>query len=25
LDLKLIVLSLWITLRGKWESRGKKF
>lgn len=25
LDLKLIVLSFWITLRGKWESRGKKF
>ena len=25
LDLKLIFLSLWITLRGKWESRGKKF
>lgn len=25
LDLKLIVLSLWITLRGKWESRGRKF
>jgi len=25
LDLKLIFLSLWITLRGKWESRGRKF
>jgi lipopolysaccharide/colanic/teichoic acid biosynthesis glycosyltransferase len=25
LDLKLIVLSLWITLRGRWESREKKF
>ncbi len=25
LDLKLIVLSLWITLRGKWENRGRKF
>lgn len=24
LDLKLIVLSFWITFRGKWESRGKK-
>ena len=25
LDLKLIFLSFWITLRGKWESREKKF
>jgi len=25
LDLKLIVLSLWITLRGRWENRGRKF
>jgi lipopolysaccharide/colanic/teichoic acid biosynthesis glycosyltransferase len=25
LDVKLIALSLWITLRGKWESRSKKF
>lgn len=25
LDLKLIVLSVWITVRGKWESRDKKF
>lgn len=25
LDLKLIMLSIWITLRGKWEYRGKKF
>ena len=25
LDLKLIVLSFWISLRGKWEHRGKKF
>lgn len=25
LDLKLIGLSVWITLRGKWEDRGKKF
>ena len=25
LDLKLIVLSFWITLRGKWEYRGRKF
>lgn len=23
-DLKLLFLSLWISLRGKWESRGKK-
>jgi lipopolysaccharide/colanic/teichoic acid biosynthesis glycosyltransferase len=25
LDLKLISLSFWITFRGKWESRQKKF
>ncbi|HSB73317.1 MAG TPA: sugar transferase [Candidatus Methylomirabilis sp.] len=25
LDLKLIAISVWITLRGKWESRGRKF
>lgn len=25
LDLKLIALSIWITVRGKWEYRGKKF
>jgi len=25
LDLKLILLSFWITFRGKWESRQKKF
>jgi lipopolysaccharide/colanic/teichoic acid biosynthesis glycosyltransferase len=25
LDLRLIGLSLWITIRGKWEARGKKF
>ena len=25
LDLKLILLSFWITFRGKWETRGKKF
>ncbi len=25
LDLKLIALSFWITLRGKWETRSKKF
>jgi len=25
LDLKLLVLSFWITFRGKWEHRGKKF
>jgi len=24
LDLKLIFLSFWVTLRGKWESRKKK-
>jgi len=24
LDLRLIVLSFWISFRGKWESRGKK-
>ena len=24
LDLKLILLSFWITVRGKWESRSKK-
>jgi lipopolysaccharide/colanic/teichoic acid biosynthesis glycosyltransferase len=25
LDLKLIFLSFWITFRGKWESRQKKY
>jgi lipopolysaccharide/colanic/teichoic acid biosynthesis glycosyltransferase len=25
LDLRLIALSFWITLRGKWESRRRKF
>jgi len=25
LDLKLIVLSFWITFRARWEHRGKKF
>lgn len=25
LDLKLIALSFWITFRGRWETRGKKF
>jgi lipopolysaccharide/colanic/teichoic acid biosynthesis glycosyltransferase/predicted protein tyrosine phosphatase len=25
LDLRLILLSLWITLRGRWERRGAKF
>lgn len=25
LDLKLIALSFWITFRGKWENRGRKF
>lgn len=24
LDIKLIILSVWITLKGKWESRQKK-
>lgn len=25
LDLRLILLSFWITFRGTWESRGRKF
>jgi lipopolysaccharide/colanic/teichoic acid biosynthesis glycosyltransferase len=25
IDLKLILLSFWITFRGKWETRQKKF
>ena len=25
LDLRLIALSFWITFRGSWESRGRKF
>lgn len=25
LDLRLILLSFWITFRGKWETRGAKF
>ena len=25
LDVRLIVLSFWITSRGTWEARGKKF
>jgi lipopolysaccharide/colanic/teichoic acid biosynthesis glycosyltransferase len=25
LDVKLILLSFWITFRGKWEHRGRKF
>ena len=25
LDLRLILVSFWITFRGSWESRGKKF
>ena len=25
LDLRLILLSVWITLRGRWEQRGSKF
>jgi len=24
LDIRLIVLSFWISFRGKWETRGKK-
>jgi lipopolysaccharide/colanic/teichoic acid biosynthesis glycosyltransferase len=24
LDVRLILLSFWITFRGKWESRGAK-
>jgi len=24
LDIPLIVLSFWISFRGKWETRGKK-
>ncbi len=24
LDVKLVILSLWITVRGKWEYRGNK-
>ena len=24
LDVRLIVLSFWITFRGKWETRGSK-
>jgi lipopolysaccharide/colanic/teichoic acid biosynthesis glycosyltransferase len=24
-DMKLIVLSFWITFRGKWEARGRKY
>jgi len=24
LDLRLIVLSFWITFRGRWEARGRK-
>jgi lipopolysaccharide/colanic/teichoic acid biosynthesis glycosyltransferase len=23
-DVRLVLLSLWISLRGKWETRGKK-
>jgi lipopolysaccharide/colanic/teichoic acid biosynthesis glycosyltransferase len=23
-DAQLVLLSLWISLRGKWETRGKK-
>jgi lipopolysaccharide/colanic/teichoic acid biosynthesis glycosyltransferase len=25
LDMRLIILSFWITFRGTWEARGKKF
>ena len=25
LDIRLILLSLWITLRARWEARGRKF
>jgi lipopolysaccharide/colanic/teichoic acid biosynthesis glycosyltransferase len=25
LDLRLILLSFWITFRGRWERRGKKW
>jgi lipopolysaccharide/colanic/teichoic acid biosynthesis glycosyltransferase len=25
LDIRLILLSFWITFRGKWEARGDKF
>jgi lipopolysaccharide/colanic/teichoic acid biosynthesis glycosyltransferase len=25
LDLRLIALSFWITARGTWEARGKKY
>jgi lipopolysaccharide/colanic/teichoic acid biosynthesis glycosyltransferase len=25
LDLRLILLSFWITFRGAWEARGRKF
>jgi lipopolysaccharide/colanic/teichoic acid biosynthesis glycosyltransferase len=24
LDLRLVLLSLWISLRGRWETRGSK-
>jgi lipopolysaccharide/colanic/teichoic acid biosynthesis glycosyltransferase len=24
LDIKLILLSFWVTFRGRWEHRGKK-
>jgi lipopolysaccharide/colanic/teichoic acid biosynthesis glycosyltransferase len=25
LDLRLVLLSFWITFRGQWETRGRKF
>ncbi len=25
LDLRLLLLSCWVTFRGRWERRGKKF
>jgi len=24
-DIKLIALSIWITIRGRWENSGRKF
>jgi len=25
LDVRLVLLSFWISLRGTWEARGRKF
>jgi len=25
LDLKLLLLSCWVTVHGRWEQRGRKF